>query len=141
MARLEWDQDKNMIETAQSYKIKFPIFQWLFLAFLSAGLANGSFHFQSVRPVPTVENVISNRQHSTNAAKTIRYSSFTKSAYKPQTIRLQIVWLNSLSQKLEVSSKIYSKLYPTTNHFQSCNTSVFAARCITTSPDEDFIHS
>ncbi|MCE7043504.1 hypothetical protein [Dyadobacter sp. CY312] len=130
-----------MIETAHSYKTKFPIFQWLFLAFLSAGLANGTFQFQSVRPVPTVENVISNRSNFTKTAGTIRYSSFTKSPYIPQTIRLQTIRLDSLSQKLEVSSTISFQLYPTTNHFQSCNKSVFTARCTTTSPDEDLIHS
>jgi len=141
MARSEWDQDKNMVEIAQSYKIKFPIFQWLFLAFLSAGLANDSFQFQSVRPVATVENVVSNRQHFINAAKTIRYDSFTKSTYIPQTIRLQTIRLNFLSQQIERNFKTSSKLYPTTNHCQSCNTSVFTARCTTTSPDDDFIHS
>ena len=141
MGRSEWGQDKNMIETTQSYRIKFPIFQWLFLVFLSAGLANGTFQFQSVRPVPTVENVISNRQYFTKTAKTIRYGSFTKSPYKSQTIRLQTIRLNFLSQKLEVSSKISFRFHPAINHFRSCNKSVFTARCTTTSPDDDLIHS
>ena len=125
-----------MISKTQPYRLESPIFRWLFLVFLSAGLANGSFRFESVKPVYRVENVLSVRKNLADAKKTIRFSPFRKTGCKPQTLRSQNIRLAFLAWVAETRCTISFVRYPAANHFLSYHTAVNQIRRILTSPDD-----
>jgi hypothetical protein len=128
-----------MTKSAQSYKINFPIFQWLFLAFLSAGLSNTTFQFQSVRPVAQVESVYSHGLLLTNSSATVRFTnSAVANIYQPRTFHLQSYKLYYLSQKLDLHCKISFVSYPINNQFPTHFTGLINIRRFLSSPDDIF---
>ena len=125
-----------MMNTTQPYRLQFPIFRWLFLVFLSAGLANSSFQFESLRPVYCVENVSSIRKNLADNKRTIRFAAPYKTGFKLQTLRLQSIRLAFLAQLTEIRCKISYVLYPVTYQFKSYHTAITRARSILASPDD-----
>lgn len=126
-----------MKNTTHPYKLQFPIFRWLFLVFLSAGLANSSFQFESLRPVSRIENVFSVHKNLADNTRTIRFAApYHQTGFKPQTLRLQSIRLAFLAQLTEIRCKISYILYPATYQFKSYHTAITRARSILASPDD-----
>jgi hypothetical protein len=128
-----------MTKSTQSFKINLPIFQWLLLAFLSAGLSNAAFHFQSVRPVSQVESVYSHGLLLTNSSATVRFAnSAVANIYQPRALHLQSNKLYYLSQKLDLHCKISFVSYPINNQFLTHFTGIISTRRFLSSPDDIF---
>lgn len=123
-------------EMTNRQPIRLPMLQWLLLAFLSLGLANDSFHFQSLRPVSQIENVFSVWQSVPKTARTVHYGDSTRINHPSPTIRLQSIRYLFLSHRLETLCKVYFVLYTQKNHLPFRIITPFVARRAVISPED-----
>ncbi len=100
------------METTPIYRFKLPLVHWLLLAFLSAGIANGIYQHQSVRPVSTIENLISCVAASQARTKAVHYYTYRPTTYKPQLLNEQLKHLLLRSIQLTLTCNMAIQDYP-----------------------------
>lgn len=136
MVQYEWDQNDFRMKYPVTYSLKLPIFQWLLLVFLSAGLTNDAFYYQSTRPVSGIETVFTDWLHQSKIEKEIHSSVPNRRKHQPKTIHLQTIKYLFLSQKLNTLHKISFLHYPENNHFPFPHIATLVNRQVVIFPDD-----